>query len=114
MKLFKFAFATALLIPAINAGLSKQEALAQSSEASHCIQISGPNLYNSCGYTIEVAWCVDGYSDAGYSCNGGYRGMHTFGPYTTYAHFAGDNYVRWVACTGANTLRTEGYDAWCE
>lgn len=114
MKLFEFLFAAALTFPANDVSVSQPEITTQPSNANHCVEIRVDRIYNSCDYMINISWCIEGGSNEGYTCNGEYRGTWNIVAYGTYPHFGEDSEgIKYVACRGQNTLRTEGYDAWC-
>jgi hypothetical protein len=101
MKLFEILFAAALVIPANDAGAPRPELTTQRASANDCVEIQETRFYNSCNYGITIAWCIEGGSDAGYTCNGRYRGYETIGAYATYPHFSEGNNIKYCETKGA-------------
>lgn len=79
-------------------------------DATRCVSMRDGSLYNACGFTIEVTWCVENVDCR----NGRYTNQWTLGAYGSYPINGGrsGNYVRWGACKGRNSVTTNGTDSY--
>lgn len=67
----------------------------------HCIQLDGQYLVNTCGTTIEAAWC------ANQGCDFGRGGSWTLQPGQRMPHsLPSGSFVRFDACRGASSIKS--------
>lgn len=67
--------------------------------ATQCVRLDGQVLVNTCNETIEAAWCV------GNGCQFNHGSSWTIQPGQRMPHSGGNNYIRWDACRGANSIK---------
>lgn len=74
-------------------------------DAVDCLELVALNdagsLHNTCAFTVEAVWCVEGHD-----CRPSYSNMWSIGPDRMYPvnGTRGGGYVHWGACRGANSV----------
>lgn len=98
-----FGLALFLAIP-LSASAGMEEA--EGEDAKQCVEIIGSEIFNKCGYTIEVTWCSEGKScrDGKYSATWNISGNGNF------PHHEGKGAtIRYGACKGRDSITTHGF-----
>jgi hypothetical protein len=87
-----------LLVAGMTAGLLATNAWA--GNANYCVKVEGEYIVNTCGETIEAAWC------GGVGCDLSRGGSWTVQPRQKMPHsLPKGSFVNYGACSGANSIK---------